>query len=76
MRSVNSAVNTSVLNIIFLCSIDSIDQAPVVQKVDNAVHCRNLYTVDNTIGFPNTYLPESDLSDGSRYPTFENKWGQ
>ena len=27
--------------------------------------------MDSTIGFPNTYLLENDLSDGSRYPTFE-----
>ena len=32
-----------------------LDLAPVVQKVDNAIHWINLYPVDNTIGFPNTY---------------------
>ena len=35
--------------------------APVVQKVDNAVHRRNLYPVDSAVGFPKTYLPDSDL---------------
>ena len=29
--------------------------APVVQKVDNAIHWINLYPVDSTIGFPNIY---------------------
>ena len=38
--------------------------APVVQKVDSAIHGINRYTVDSTIGFPTTYPLESDLSDG------------
>ena len=38
--------------------------APVVQKVDNAVHWRNLYPLDSAIVFPNTYLLDSDLSGG------------
>ena len=37
-------------------------QAPVVQKVDNAIQWINLYPVDSTIGFPNAYPLESDLS--------------
>ena len=49
--------------------------APVVQKVDNAVHWLNLYPLDCTIiGFPNTYPGDSDLSVGYRYPTFEQLW--
>ena len=28
----------------------------------------NLYRVDNTIGFPNTYPLDSDLSSGQCYP--------
>jgi len=39
-------------------------QAPVVQKVDNAIHCINLYPVDCAIGFPNTYPLDGDLSGG------------
>ena len=39
-------------------------QAPVVWKVDNAIHSINLYPVDNVIGFPNTYLLDSNLSGG------------
>ena len=31
-----------------------VNQAPVVQKVDNTIHLINLYPVDNTTGFPNT----------------------
>jgi len=39
-------------------------QAPVVQKLDSAIHRINHYPVDNAIGFPNTYALDSDLSDG------------
>ena len=38
------------------------DLGPVVRKVDNAIHPINLYLVDDAIGFPNTYLMDSDLS--------------
>ena len=38
-------------------------QAPVVQKVDNAIHRTNLYSLDNAISFLNTYPLDSDLSD-------------
>ena len=42
-----------------------LDLAPVVQKVDTAIHWTNLYPVDSTIGFPNTYRwIVSDLSGG------------
>ena len=41
-----------------------IQLAPVVQKVDNAIHQINYYTVDSAIGFPNTYPLDSDLSGG------------
>ena len=40
------------------------DLAPVVQKLDSAIHRINLYPVDNAIGFPNTYPLDSDLSGG------------
>ena len=43
----------------------------VVQKVDNAIQWINLYPVDSAIDFPNTHPLDSDLSDGQRYPTFE-----
>ena len=45
--------------------------APVVQKVDSAIHRINLCSVDSAIGFPNTYPQGRDLSDGKRYPAFE-----
>ena len=35
---------------------------PVVQKVDSAIHWIKIYPVNNAIGFPNTYLLDSDLS--------------
>ena len=38
-----------------------LDLAPVVQKVDTAIHWINLYPVDSTIGFPNTYPLDSDI---------------
>ena len=31
-------------------------QAPVVQKVENAIHQINHYSLDSTIGFPNTLI--------------------
>ena len=38
--------------------------APIVQKVDKAIHRINLYPVDNAFGFLNTYPLDSDLSSG------------
>ena len=35
--------------------------APVVRKMDNAVHWINLYSVNDAIGFPNTYPLESNV---------------
>ena len=39
-------------------------QAPVVRKVDNAIHRINHYPVDSAVCFVNTYLLDSDLSGG------------
>ena len=47
------------------------DLAPVVQKLDSAIHRINLYPLDSAIGFPNTYPLDRDLSGGWRYPTLE-----
>ena len=44
--------------------------ALVVQKVDNAIRCINLYPLDSAISFSNIYPLDSDLS-AARYPTFE-----
>ena len=38
--------------------------APVVQKVDNAIHLINHYPLDIAIGFAITYPVDSDLSGG------------
>ena len=46
-------------------------QAPVVQTLDSAIHRINHYPVDSVIDFRNTYLLDSYLSGGERYPTFE-----
>ena len=41
-----------------------VNQAPVVQSVDTAIHWINLYPVYNAIGFPIAYPLDSDLSGG------------
>ena len=38
--------------------------APVVQRVDNAIHRINHYPVDSVVCFANTYPLDSDLSGG------------
>ena len=40
------------------------DLAPVVRKVDNAIHRINHYPVDSVVCFVNTYPLDSDLSAG------------
>ena len=45
--------------------------ASVVQKVNNAIHQINLYSVNGAIGFPNTYLLDSDVCSILFYPWFE-----
>ena len=42
----------------------NINQAPVVQKIDNAIHQISLYSLDIAISFPNTYPMDSVLSCG------------
>ena len=39
-------------------------QAPVVRKVDNAIHWMNHYPVDSVVCFANSYPLDSDLSGG------------
>ena len=39
-------------------------QAAVVQTLDSAIHRIKIYPMDSTIGFPNTYPLDSDLSGG------------
>ena len=48
------------------------NQAPVVQKVDNAIHRINLYPLNSAIGFPNTYPRDGD---GIAIHLLNN-WGQ
>ena len=47
------------------------DLAPVVQKLDSAIHRINHYALDSAFGFPNTYPLDRDSSGGWRYPTLE-----
>ena len=44
----------------------AIYQAPVVQRVDNAIHRINHYPVDNVVCFANTYPLDSHLSSARR----------
>ena len=59
---------------LFLCYNESTNGrfsyflAPVVPKLDSAIHRINLYSVDNAIGFPNAYLLGRNLSSGLNYP--------
>ena len=41
-----------------------VQQAPVVQRVDNAIQRINHYPVDSVVCFANTYPLDSDLSGG------------
>ena len=45
--------------------------APVVQRLDNAIHRINHYPVDSVVCFANSCPLDSDLSGGYRYPAFE-----
>ena len=40
------------------------NQAPVVQRLDNAIHRINHYPVDSVVCFVNIYSLDSDLSGG------------
>ena len=52
------------------CVMYVIVQASIVRKIDSAIHFINLHPMDSApmdsaiIGFPNTYPPDRDLSDG------------
>ena len=46
-------------------------QAPVVERLDNAIHRIKHYPADSVVCFVNTYPLDSDLSGGQRYPAFE-----
>ena len=45
-------------------AVNSTGQAPVVRRLDNAIHWIKLYPLDNAIRFAITYPLESDLSIG------------
>jgi len=42
----------------------STDQAPVAQRLDNAIHRINHYPADSVVCFIDIYPLDSDLSDG------------
>ena len=45
----------------------------VVQTLDSTIHWIKIYPADTAIGFPNTYLQDSDVSSGQHYPMFEQQ---
>ena len=49
---------------LFVVSVAGSNQAPVVQRVDNAIHRLNRYPVDSVVCFVNTYPLDRDLSSG------------
>ena len=48
----------------FRAGVTFVPLAPVVQKLDNAIHRINHYPVDSVVCFVNTYPLDSDLSGG------------
>ena len=48
-----------------------IDLAPVVQRMDNAIHWTNHCPVDSVVCVSNTYPLDSHLFGGKRYPPLE-----
>ena len=45
--------------------------APIVQRVDNAIHQTKHYLVNSVVCFANTYSLDGDLNNGLCYPVFE-----
>ena len=64
MRRVSKFGSSISDGIVFAIISPSISQAPVVQKVDNAIYRINHYPLDSAVDFPNTYPLDSDLSGG------------
>ena len=62
MRSITRARAKITRACVIDCLGETIDLAPVVQKVDSAIQWINHCPVDNGIGFVNAYPLDSDLS--------------
>ena len=62
--SKNISEDESEINIYDYLEYFALDQAPVVQRLDNAIHRINHYPVDSVVCFFNTYPLDSDLSGG------------
>ena len=62
------SIDSSASNISYHCDMvwDNLFKglAPVVRKVDNAIHRINHYPVDSVVCFANTYPLDSDLFGG------------
>ena len=52
------------ISLLSVWEADVKDQAPVVQRLDNAIHRINHYPADSVVCFVNTYPLDSDLSGG------------
>ena len=57
-------VNIGAIAYVLPYSLKLLKLAPVVQKVDNAIHRINHYPLDIAIAFAITYPVDSDLSGG------------
>ena len=69
--TIRPIVHTCVTKVICVCSTKTICikicllyQAPVVRKVDNAIHWITHYPVDSVVCFASTYPLDSDLYGG------------
>ena len=59
-KELKSVLNISIRHIVR----EIIDQVPVVQRLDNAIHWINHYPVGSMVCFVNIYPLDSDLSGG------------
>ena len=69
--TVNSNVSHSTGTQLFKKVDNTIHKAPVVQKLDSAIHRIDRYPVDKYLGNQLRYTLDRDLSIGYRYSPFE-----
>ena len=69
--TVNSNVSHSTGTQLFKKVDNTIYKAPVVQKLDSAIHRINHYPVDKYLGNQLRYPLDRDLLIGYRYPPFK-----
>ena len=68
LGQINSMKTNCIIHWIVIYAVDSYPSfeqlAPVVRKVDSAIHWINYYPLDSAIGCRNTYPLDSDLPGG------------